>query len=229
LWRWRTPRPHRSKKTPKQFEEERRKKVEAFKKAGILTDPVLEQALLKVPRELFIPPDYRDYAYREVSLPLPALEAVISCPRSYPLFYQSLRLSRGDRFLEIGTGSGYGAAVAREVVGKEGLVVSLEVDRSAYAFARSNLHRVGYDDIILIRGDGYLGYDPEAPYDKICVTAAVSEMPPPLLDQLSDDGLAVAPIGRGDDQVLTLIYKDGTTEEIARGVSYVPMVSRRRI
>ena len=225
---WRRPHAHRSKKTPEQFEEERRRKVEEFKKAGLLTDPVLENALLRVPRELFIPPEYRDYAYKEVSLPLPALEAVISCPRSYPLFYQALRLRPGDRFLEIGTGSGYGAAVAREVVGEEGLVVSLEVDRSAYAFARSNLLRLGYNDIILIRGDGYLGYDPEAPYDKICVTAAVSRIPPPLLEQLSDTGLALAPIGEGDDQVLTLIRKDGSTEEVARGVSYVPMVSRRK-
>lgn len=224
MWRWRTPRPGKPKKSKDQLERERQKKIESFVKAGILRDPTLRDALLKVPREEFVPREYRDHAYREVPLPLPALEATISCPQSYPLFYEALGLRRGDLFLEIGTGSGYGAAVAREVVGDEGLVVSLEIDRSAYGFARSNLLRLGYRDILLIRGDGYLGYEPRAPYDKISVTAAVPSIAEPLLDQLKEDGLAVAPVGPRERQALKLIRKDGTMETVAESATFMPMV-----
>jgi len=224
LWRWRTPRTGRPKKSKEKLERERQKKIDAFVKTGILSNPLLRDALLKVPREEFVPAEYRDQAYKETPLPLPALEATISCPQSYPLFYEAMKLRRGDLFLEIGTGSGYGAAVAREVVGDEGLVVSLEIDRSAYSFARSNLLKLGYRDILLIRGDGYLGYEPRAPYDKISVTAAVPSIPEPLLEQLKEDGLAVAPVGPRDAQSLKLIRKDGSMRTIAESATFMPMV-----
>ena len=222
-WRWNSPRPHKPKKSPQKLQDERRKKVDGFAKDGILKDPILMEALLKVPREEFVPEEYRDYTYREMPLPLPALEATISCPHSYPLFYEALNLREGDLFLEIGTGSGYGAALAREIVGRRGLVVSIEVDRSAYDFAKANLDRLGYNDIILIRGDGSLGYEPAAPYDKLALTAAVPTMPETLLEQLKDDGLAVAPIGPIDSQALCLIRRDGTRTVIAESASFVPM------
>ena len=87
MWEWRSLRPHKPKKSKEQLEEERGRKVESFIKDGILKDPRLIEAMLKVPREEFVPEDYRDYTYREVPLPLPALEGTISCPHSYPLFY----------------------------------------------------------------------------------------------------------------------------------------------
>ncbi len=93
----------------------------------------------KVPREDFIPFLYRDYAYQEVPLPLPGRNATISCPHSYPLFSEALGLDTRHRFLEVGLGSGYGAALAREIVGDLGLVVSLEIDPVTFAFARRNL------------------------------------------------------------------------------------------
>jgi len=227
LWRWSSPRPSRPRKSKAQLEKERRKKVESFLREGVIKSPLLADAMLKVPREEFVPPEYRDHSYREIPLPLPALEATVSSPRSYAIFYEALELSRGDRLLEIGTGSGYGAALAREIVGKEGLVISLEIDRSAFSYARSNLSRLGYGDIILIRGDGYLGYEPEAPYDKISVTAAVPRMPQPLLEQLSEDGLAVAPVGSDDSQRIQLIRKDSTAKTIAGSASFVPMIRSR--
>jgi protein-L-isoaspartate(D-aspartate) O-methyltransferase len=118
-------------------------------------------------------------------LPLPGTAASISCPHSYPLFYEPLGLGLGHRFLEIGTGSGYGAAVAREVVGDGGQVTSIEIDPLTYAFARQNLERTGYADIVLVLGDGGLEYTPRAPYDRIAVTAACAEIAPPLVAQLS--------------------------------------------
>ena len=103
-----------------------RHKVRWLEAQGLLESARIREALLKVRREDFVPREYRDYAYEEVPLPLPGAMATISCPHSYPLLYEPLGLDRGQRFLEVGTGSGYGAAVAREVVGNAGLVVSVE-------------------------------------------------------------------------------------------------------
>lgn len=126
-------------KTPQEFARKRRKKGEDLEARGFLRSPLLKAAMLKVPREDFIPPLYRDYAYLEVPLPLPG-EATISCPHSYPLFYEALELDAGHHFLEVGAGSGYGAALAWEVVGEAGLVVTMELDPETYAFARDNLN-----------------------------------------------------------------------------------------
>lgn len=186
--------------------------------------------MLNVRREDFIPPCYRDHAYEEIPLPLPGERTAISCPHSYPLFYEPLGLSEGYRFLEVGVGSGYGTSLAREVVGPEGLVVAIDIDATTFAFARGcrisrarrpaserrremsrskgfwkvaetnqspgsgplhaavdicdslareNLERAGYTDIVLVEGDGGLGYPAHAPYDAICITAACPAVPPP--------------------------------------------------
>jgi hypothetical protein len=151
---WPVPPPKVPTKTASQLAVERQLKVTALEAQGLLKSERIGAALLKVPREDFVPPEYRDFAYEEVPLPLPGTAASISCPHSYPLFYEPLGLGLGHRFLEIGTGSGYGAAVAREVVGDSGQVTSIEIDPLTYAFARQNLERVGYADIVLVLGDG---------------------------------------------------------------------------
>lgn len=174
---------------------------------GLLESPRIRRALLKVRREAFIPRQYRDYAYQEVPLPLPGTRATISCPHSYPLFYEPLGLDAGQRFLEVGTGSGYGAAVAREVVGRRGRVVSIEIDPVTFEFARDNLQRAGYRDIVLMLGDGGLGYAPEAPYDRIAITAACRTIPPPLFAQLREGGRLIAPRHTTQGQTLTLFAK----------------------
>lgn len=118
---------------------EREQKVAQLVRRGLLRSEPLRRAMLCVPREEFVPRPYRDHAYEEVPLPLPGRAASISCPHSYPLFYEALELGVGHRFLEVGTGSGYGAALAREVVGPQGLVVSMEIDPDTLAFASANL------------------------------------------------------------------------------------------
>jgi protein-L-isoaspartate(D-aspartate) O-methyltransferase len=160
-----------------------------------------------VRREEFIPPEYRDHAYEEIPLPLPGTHSTISCPHSYPLFYEPLGLDEGQRFLEIGTGSGFGAAVAREVVGPKGLVVSVEIDPVTHEFARGNLARAGYRDIVLVLGDGGLGYPPDGPYDRIAITAACDPVPPPLFEQLKPDGRLIAPVQVGAVQWLVLFER----------------------
>lgn len=208
---WRVPPPREPAKSTNDFAAERAAKVASLVEEGLVRTERIRRALLRVPREDFIPRRYRDYAYREVPLPLPGELSTISCPHSYPLFYEPLGLDRGHRFLEIGLGSGYGCAVAREVVGREGLVVSVEVDPVTFVFGEENLRRAGYRDVVLINGDGWLGAPELAPYDRIALTVSVPEIPPPLLEQLKEGGRLIAPvIGWDDVQVLTLYEKTGS-------------------
>lgn len=204
---WIVPPPTTPRKTASDYARERERKVLGFESRGLLKSPRIKRALLTVHREDFIPHDYRDYAYWEVPLPLPGVASTISCPHSYPLFYEPLGLDRGHRFLEVGTGSGYGAAIAREIVGDDGLVVSTEIDPLTYEFARSNIQHAGYRDILLVLGDGGLGYAEAAPFDCIAVTAACVCMPVPLVEQLKPGGRAIAPILEDDRQILTLVTK----------------------
>jgi protein-L-isoaspartate(D-aspartate) O-methyltransferase len=206
---WIIPPPKKSVKTQEEFSRERIAKVKDLQARGFLRSPLLAAAMLKVPREEFIPSLYRDYAYLEVPLPLPG-EATISCPHSYPLFYEALELDARHRFLEVGSGSGYGAALAWEVVGPEGLVVTMEIDPETYAFAWENLHRLGYDQVVIVQGDGSQGYPPLAPYDRICFTAAAPEIPPPLLGQLAAAGRLIGPVGPPNQvQELVMMVNEG--------------------
>jgi protein-L-isoaspartate(D-aspartate) O-methyltransferase len=141
------------------------------------------------------------------------------------LFYEPLGLNAGHRFMEIGLGSGYGAAVAREVVGPTGLVVSIEIDLVTYDFGKANLERAGYHDVRTVLGDGSLGYPECAPYDRICITAACREVPVPLLEQLKPGGKLIAPIEEQGVQSLTLLGKSerGMSRQVICEVLYIPL------
>jgi protein-L-isoaspartate(D-aspartate) O-methyltransferase len=225
---WIVPPPKEPLKSRKEFTREREEKVRWLMRHGYLRSSRIKDAILKVPREDFIPFLYRDYAYLEVPLPLPGEQATISCPHSYPLFYEALLLDKGHRFLEIGLGSGYGTALAREIVGPAGLVVSIEIDPLTFKFASNNLKRAGYDDIILVRGDGGLGYPEKSPYDSICITAACTQIPPPLIEQIGPGGRLIAPVIEEGTQNLVLIKKEERhlTREIICQVLYVSLRGR---
>lgn len=210
---WIVPHPKKPAKSRNELRQEREKKVNWLVKHGYLTSERIKMAMLRVPREDFIPGSYRDYAYEEVPLPLPGECATISCPHSYPLFYEPLGLGEGDRFLEVGLGSGYGTALAREIVGPGGLVVSVEIDPLTFEFAKKNLEHKGYRDIVLVKGDGGLGYPQMCPYDKICITAACEEIPSPLIEQLTTGGMLIAPVTEGGIQYLVLLEKKDNEEK----------------
>lgn len=204
---WILPPPKKPTKSKDEFRREREEKIRWLISRGYISSELIKNAMLKVQREDFIPYHYRDYAYLEVPLPLPGEEATISCPHSYPLFYGHMGLNRGHKFLEVGLGSGYGAALAREIVGPDGLVVSIEIDRLTLEFARENLEKAGYNDIVLVHGDGGLGYPEMSPYDRICITAACIEIPPPLIDQLKVEGRLIVPVKEQGIQNLVLLEK----------------------
>ncbi len=176
----------------------------------------------------FSPSLYRNYTYLEIPLPLPGKKATISCPHSYPLFYEPLDLDKGHKFLEVGLGSGYGTALAREIVGQEGLVVSIEIDPLTFEFAKKNLENSGYKDIVLVNGDGGLGYPELAPYDRICITAACVEIPAPLIEQLGVRGRLIAPVMVQGVQNLVLLEKKekSIARKVICEVLYVPLSGR---
>jgi protein-L-isoaspartate(D-aspartate) O-methyltransferase len=225
---WAIPPPSQSVKSGEDLRRERETKVAELERRGLLRSERLRRAMLTVRREDFIPSPYRDHAYEEVPLPLPGESATISCPHSYPLFYEPLGLEEGHRFLEVGVGSGYGTSLAREVVGGEGLVVAVDIDAATLAFARENLQRAGYTDVVLVHGDGGLGYPEHAPYDRICVTAACPDVPPPLIEQLAARGRLIAPVLDGRRQRLTLLENtvDGVRRRILTDVLYVSLQGR---
>ena len=222
---WIVPPPKEPTKSEEDFTKEREQKVKGLIKHGYLRSERIRDAMLRVRREDFIPILYKDYAYLEVPLPLPGEEATISCPHSYPLFYEPLGLDEGHRFLEVGLGSGYGAAIAREIVGPDGLIVSVEIDPLTFEFAKKNLEDVGYNDIVLVKGDGGLGYPEMSPYDRIAVTAACIEIPSPLIEQLSIGGRVIAPILDDDTQDLVFLEKgiEGIQRHVICEVLYVSL------
>ncbi len=205
--------------------------VQRYMNSGYISSEAMAEAVLRVPREEFMDSSYASYAYVDKPFPIPGDGGqTISAPYMYPIFYEPLSLKEGDRVLEIGAGSGYGAALAGELVGDSGLVVSVEINETTYRFAQANLERTGYGDIILVLGDGSLGYEEEAPYDAICVTAACPEVPEPLVEQLGSPGKLMAPVGSSYSvfgQDLVLMEKDGDGKISMRTlmkVSYVPLI-----
>jgi protein-L-isoaspartate(D-aspartate) O-methyltransferase len=225
---WIVPPPGLPVKSAAELRREREAKVADLGRRGLLRSERLRQAILRVRREDFIPRTYRDYAYEEVPLPLPGERATISCPHSYPLFYEPLGLDESHRFLEVGVGSGYGTALAREVVGARGRVVGIDIDAITLAFARENLDRAGYADVVLVHGDGGLGDQNHAPYDRICVTAACPRVPAPLIEQLTARGRLIAPIIEGAHQRLTVLENavDGIRRTVIADVLYVSLQGR---
>lgn len=212
------------------FSEERKAMVSRYRAAGLISSERVAEAMLVVPREEFIAPNLREYSYLDSPSPIPGDgRQTISAPYMYPITYESLKIIEDDRFLEVGAGSGYGAALAQELVGKAGLIVAIEINEDTYKFAKENLNRTGYSEVKLIFGDGALGYSEGAPYQAISITAASPDFPPPLLEQLAPLGKMIAPIGTATiyGQDLMLLTKGRWGEHVRKNlmqVAYVPLI-----
>lgn len=190
-------------------------------KRGI-RDPRVLRAMQDVPRHYFVPENLINRAYRDTALPIGDGQT-ISQPYIVALMTASLKLNHQQRVLEIGTGSGYQAAVLAKIV-KE--VYTVEIKKKLHDNSTRLLERLGYTNIKTRQADGYYGWSEAAPFDAIMITAAVNHIPPPLLKQLKDGGLLILPLGNPlSYQNLTLVTKDGddyTTRSIT-GVLFVPM------
>jgi protein-L-isoaspartate(D-aspartate) O-methyltransferase len=186
-------------------------------------DPEVLAAMRRTPRHAFVPRALRDVAYADQPLPI-GYGQTISQPFIVALMTDLLDVDRGDRVLEVGTGSGYQAAILAEVAGE---VRSLEIVPELGARAAATLDALGYSNVFTTVGDGYHGWPEHAPYDGIVVTAAAGHVPPPLIAQLAPGGRMVIPIGGAFlTQQLMLVEKrpDGTlTSRQLLPVRFVPL------
>jgi len=187
---------------------------------GIVDERVLA-AMERVPRHRFVPEAWRSRAYDDTALPI-GFEQTISQPFVVAYMTAALKPQPDDRVLEIGTGSGYQAAVLAELVRD---VFSIEILEPLAQRSRALLGTLGYRNVHVRQGDGYAGWPEEAPFDKIIVTAAPPDVPQALLDQLAVDGTMVVPVGLGT-QTMTILYKtsDGVIVREQFPVKFVPMV-----
>ncbi|HEU4429368.1 MAG TPA: protein-L-isoaspartate(D-aspartate) O-methyltransferase [Myxococcota bacterium] len=200
--------------------EERARMVEEQVVARGMHDARVLAALRKVPRHRFVPPGERERAYRDRPLPIGSRQT-ISQPYIVALMSQLADVQAGERVLEVGTGSGYQAAVLAEL-GAE--VHSIEIVPELAEAARRALRETGYERVEVITGDGYRGLPAHAPFDAILVTAAPDHVPQPLIDQLADGGKLVIPVGETLQQLRVLERKgEGVVGSTVTSVMFVPM------
>jgi protein-L-isoaspartate(D-aspartate) O-methyltransferase len=179
--------------------------------------------LLKVPRHKFVPASHQNLAYEDRALPI-AHEQTISQPYIVGYMTEAADIAPGDRVLEIGTGSGYQAAVLGELA-KE--VYSIEIVPSLADNARNLLRELGYKNVQVKTGNGYLGWPEHAPFDAIIVTAAPEQVPQALVDQLAVGGTMVVPVGAEfQEMVIITRSQSGVVERRTIPVAFVPMVGK---
>lgn len=197
---------------------------EQISRRGIEDKQVLE-AMRRVERHLFVPEPYRAYAYIDDPLPIEAGQT-ISQPYIVALMTELLELEGDEKVLEIGTGSGYQAAILGEIV-KE--VFTIEIIDTLGKTAARRLKDLDYENIEVRIGDGYRGWPEEAPFDAIIVTAAPPGIPQPLLDQMADGGRMVVPVGDRAQNLTLIVRKDSTySETVIAPVRFVPMTGEAR-
>lgn len=210
------------------FEEKREELVQRLKKSGYIESPEILEAFRKVPREQFVPSKFRGEAYADRPLSIGEGQT-ISAPSMIAIMLEVLKAEKGQKILEIGTGSGYNAALLAEIVGSEGKIYSIERLEKIANSGRNNLEKTGYEDIVqVIVSDGTLGYGKEAPYDRIIITACAPKVPDPLVDQLKIGGILSGPVGSHyRAQTLLEVEKmEGDETEINRhgSCAFVPLV-----
>jgi protein-L-isoaspartate(D-aspartate) O-methyltransferase len=187
-----------------------------------IKDPKVLAAMRKVPRHSFVPDDLESSAYKDRPLPIGEGQT-ISQPSLVALMTEILKLSDTDRVLEIGTGSGYQAAILAEIVNE---VYTIEIKKILYDRASKTLESLKYNNIYSRHGDGYFGWPEAAPFDAIMITAAVDHIPPPLIQQLKDGARLTLPLGNPFSyQNLVLVTKKGEDTSVRQitGVLFVPL------
>jgi protein-L-isoaspartate(D-aspartate) O-methyltransferase len=187
----------------------------------------VEEALRKYRREFFVPDEVKHMAYRDFPISI-GFNQTISQPSTVVAMTEALEVKPGEKILEVGTGSGWQAAVLSYLVGEKGHVYTIEILEDLAEFARGNLNKVGIKNVEVFVGDGSLGMKKNAPFDKIIVTAACPDIPKPLLDQLKVGGMMVLPIGNLylQDMFVVRKLKDKVDKKSIGSFMFVPLVGR---
>jgi protein-L-isoaspartate(D-aspartate) O-methyltransferase len=202
------------------FKAMREKMVETQIKARGVKDPRVLSALLKVERHRFVPEEYLNSAYSDQPLPIGEGQT-ISQPYIVALMTELLELKGDEKVLEVGTGSGYQAAILGELAQE---VYTIEIIESLASVAKNRLSELGYQNVKVKAGDGYLGWPKAAPFDAIIITCAPDHIPKPLMDQLKEGGRMVVPVGAYSQELKKIVKRSGkivTTDVIP--VVFVPM------
>jgi protein-L-isoaspartate(D-aspartate) O-methyltransferase len=189
-----------------------------------ISDPRVLRAMAKVPRHLFLESELWEHAYEDHPLPIGAHQT-ISQPYILALMVEALELKGTERVLEVGTGSGYAAAVLSELCAE---VFTVEVLEELAVKSRALLSNLGYKNVSLLMGDGTLGWEEHSPYDAVVISAAAPCIPRPLVEQLKVPGYLVFPIGEEELQTLVRIRKDraGIREEYLGDCHFVKLTGR---
>ena len=190
-----------------------------------IKDPAVLKAMMKVPRHLFVPKEYENYAYEDGPLPI-GYGQTISQPYIVALMTEVVKPSASKKALEVGTGSGYQAAVLAEIVET---VYSVEIVLELARESGERLKKLGYGNIMVKYGDGYKGWEEYSPFDIIMVTAAADKIPQPLISQLANGGRLVIPVGApaAVQELMMLSKKDGKIEK--RRLTFVRFVPFKRL
>lgn len=212
-----------SRTSHRRFDVEREEMVELLVQRGV-KDPRLLKAMRTIPRHEFVQDPFINRAYEDSALPI-GLSQTISQPYTVAVMTEALQMKEGDKVLEVGTGSGYQAVILAEMGAR---VFTIERHMDLLTGARKLFEKFGYQ-IASKCGDGTIGWKEFAPFDGIIVTAGAPEVPRPLLDQLSDGGRLVIPIGESDVQVLHIIQrtKNAFERREAGGFKFVPLVGKK--
>lgn len=182
-------------------------------------------AMAKVPRERFVPPPLRSNAYEDIPLPI-GYGQTISAPHMVAIMCELLDLKEGLKVLDIGSGSGYHAAVMAELVGPQGHVYSVERLTELADQAKKNLKEAGISNVTVVVGDGSQGLAEYAPYDRINVAATAPKVPELLIKQLKPEGKMAIPVGSGFQNLLLVTRKNGYVIEEKLPVAFVPLIGK---
>jgi protein-L-isoaspartate(D-aspartate) O-methyltransferase len=180
--------------------------IDFWIRSGIITNKKVIEAFKKIPREEFVLKEFKDEAYVDQALPL-IKGQTISQPTTVMIMTQALEIKPNQKILEIGTGSGYQAALISYLVGEKGKVYTIERIPELVEFAKNNIKKLKIKNIKIIEADGSKGYPKARPFDRIIITAACKEIPKGLINQLKNNGILVAPIGPTYSQKMIKLKK----------------------
>jgi len=208
------------------FEEKRKQLVNNLMKKGYIKTDNVKKAFLDVPREYFVDEKHKNQAYIDTPLQIGSGQT-ISAPHMVAIMCESLDIIEGQNILEIGTGSGYHAAIVSKMVGKKGHIFSAERFRNLAEKAKNNFKKADIENVTITVSDGSEGLTDNSPYDRIYVTCAAPDIPKPLIDQLKNQGKLLIPVGKMFCELILLEKNnDNIKEKRLGGCAFVPLVGK---
>ena len=198
--------------------------INSWQKRGLISDQRVLEAFRTISREQFVPSGFESKAYHDAPLKI-GYGQTISQPFTLLSMIELLNVTKTDKILEIGAGSGYGAAILGQLASQ---VYAIEIVSELVKLAQENLNQAKINNVEVIEWDGSRGYDRESPYDKVIVSAACCEIPMALIEQLGEDGIIVAPVGDRQSQVMTRGVKcnEGLKKSYFGSYAFVPLTGK---